>query len=468
MKGDLIRPHHSKLSATYRVVDGLLIIAGLWLVCKIYALHWNDRWSLLVACALLAFYFFAQVSSLYRSWRIVPIRGELLQLGIVWLSTSIALFLFLLFINRGLDHLFLDILLSWFAITLSTLAAWRVFIRIIFHTLRRHGRNTRTVAIVGANPFGIHLADTINAATWMGLRLVGFYDDRHLDKDRTATLVAGQILGNLDDLLAVSREGGIDLLYIALPLRAEKRIRELVDKLADTTISVYIVPDFFTFDLLHGRWYTVGDIPVISIYETPFYGISGWIKRLEDISLGGIFLALSLVPMCLIAIGIKLSSRGPIFFKQRRYGINGQQIMVWKFRSMHVCEDGAELAQATREDGRITPFGAFLRRSSLDELPQLFNVLLGTMSLVGPRPHAVAHNEYYRLIIHRYMLRHKVKPGITGWAQVNGWRGETETTDKMKKRIEYDLEYIRHWSLFFDLKILYLTLIRCLRDKNAY
>jgi len=222
-------------------------------------------------------------------------------------------------------------------------------------------------------------------------------------------------------------------------------------------------------DILHGSWTTLGDSQVISIFDNPHDGVSGWSKRLEDILLAtGVMLVIA-IPMLIIALGVKLSSPGPVIFKQRRYGINGEEIEVWKFRSMTVCDnDESNIQQATRCDVRITKLGGFLRKTSLDELPQFINVLKGDMSIVGPRPHAVAHNELYREDIHRYMMRHKVKPGITGWAQINGWRGETDTIEKMEKRIEFDLEYIRNWSIYLDLKIFLLTIFKGFVNKNAY
>jgi putative colanic acid biosynthesis UDP-glucose lipid carrier transferase len=229
-----------------------------------------------------------------------------------------------------------------------------------------------------------------------------------------------------------------------------------------------MVPDFFMFDLLNASWGNVGDLPVVSISETPFYGVDGVVKRVEDIVIAGAILLLVAIPMIAIAIGVKLSSPGPIIFRQHRYGLRGNKIEVWKFRTMRALENGTTVIQAQKDDPRVTPFGALLRRTSLDELPQLINVLQGRMSLVGPRPHAVVHNEQYRKLIDRYMLRHKVKPGITGWAQINGWRGETDTLDKMQKRVEYDLAYIHNWSLWLDLKIIFLTVFRVLRDKQAY
>ena len=260
----------------------------------------------------------------------------------------------------------------------------------------------------------------------------------------------------------------MELIYIALPMRANDRIQEVISKLSDSAASVYIVPDLFTFDLLQARSINMNGMYAISVFESPFNEVSGWIKRLEDIVLGSIIFGILLIPMALIAIGVKFSSPGPIFFRQRRYGVNGQEVSVWKFRTMTVCEDGPDVPQAKKCDRRVTRFGRFLRRTSLDELPQFINVIQGRMSIVGPRPHAVAHNEMYRKMIHGYMLRHKVKPGITGWAQINGWRGETDTLDKMQKRVEHDIWYIRNWSVWLDLKIILLTVLRGFWGENAY
>ena len=235
------------------------------------------------------------------------------------------------------------------------------------------------------------------------------------------------------------KKAKIDYIYITLPLCAEKRISILIQQLADSTVSVNIVPDFFIFNLIQSKWNNVQGIPVVSVFDTPFNAVDGIAKRLEDLVLCMIILPIIALPMLIIAIAIKLTSPGPVIFKQQRYGVKGEKIEVWKFRSMTVCENGGDIKQATQNDPRFTPIGAFLRRTSLDELPQFLNVLQGTMSVVGPRPHAIAHNEYYLKKIQGYMLRHKVKPGITGQAQINGCRGETDTLDKMEARIHYDL-----------------------------
>ncbi len=255
---------------------------------------------------------------------------------------------------------------------------------------------------------------------------------------------------------------------ITLPMRAEKRIRFILDQLSDSTASVYIVPDFFVFELLHSQWTNVGGLPAVSVFENPLFGVDGVVKRTADIAIAISAVAIAAIPMAIIAIGVKISSPGPVFFRQKRYGLDGREILVWKFRSMRTCDNGPVVKQATKHDPRITKIGAILRRTSLDELPQLFNVLEGTMSLVGPRPHASAHNEQYRSLIRGYMLRHKVKPGITGLAQVNGCRGETETLDKMQARVDWDHRYIRSWSLWLDIKILVQTVMVVLKQDEAY
>jgi putative colanic acid biosynthesis UDP-glucose lipid carrier transferase len=242
----------------------------------------------------------------------------------------------------------------------------------------------------------------------------------------------------------------------------------MVRELRDTTASIYFVPDVFAFDLVQGRLVEINGMPAISVCDTPFHGMDAVLKRVTDVVLASLALLVLAPLMLLLAIAVKLTSAGPVLFRQRRYGLHGEEIMVYKFRSMTVCEDGAVVNQATRQDSRVTPLGRILRSTSLDELPQLLNVLEGKMSVVGPRPHAVAHNELYRKLIHGYMIRHKVRPGITGLAQVNGLRGETETVEKMRERVRFDLEYLSHWSPWLDVKIIFKTVWVIARDQNAY
>jgi len=246
------------------------------------------------------------------------------------------------------------------------------------------------------------------------------------------------------------------------------RMEELLDQLRDTTASIYFVPDVFAFDLVQPRCIEINGIAMLSICDTPFHGVNAITKRVIDIALASLGLVLAAPIMLAAAIGVKLSSPGPILFKQRRYGLHGEEIRVYKFRTMTVCEDGPLVVQAMRRDRRTTAFGRFLRRTSMDELPQLFNVLQGKMSFVGPRPHAVAHNEQYRRLISGYMIRHKIRPGMTGWAQVNGLRGETTTVEQMRLRVQHDLDYLRNWSLWLDLKILFKTVPLLFRQRDVY
>ncbi|MCP5152947.1 MAG: undecaprenyl-phosphate glucose phosphotransferase [Ectothiorhodospiraceae bacterium] len=429
--------------------------------------HWHERDTLCVLLAAGVFHVAATANDLYHSWRIAGIWREIGSVATAWMGTACTLLL-VSYLVGVTDTYVQKGTVPWLVATPVVLALWRVSVRVLFRALRRQGRNSRTAAIVGATEVGLELARHIDVAPWTGLRLLGFHDDRTPADGRASPLGEFPLLGGLDALVETCRRGDIDVVFIALPFQAELRIRRFIRELGDTTASVYLVQDFSTFELSHGRWFLLGGIPMVSIHETPFYGVDGWIKRVEDLVLASIICVIIAVPCLLIALAIKATSPGPLLFKQRRYGLNGREITVWKFRTMRVAEDGARVPQARRDDPRVTPLGRILRRTSLDELPQFVNVLAGTMSIVGPRPHAIAHNEEYRKLVDRYMLRHKVKPGITGWAQINGWRGECETVRDMERRVEFDLAYIRNWSVTLDLKIIALTLARLLRDDKAY
>ena len=324
---------------------------------------------------------------------------------------------------------------------------------------------TKTAIIAGMNDQGMSLARRLTGSPYMPARLTGFFDDRSAARMPTDQF---PLLGKLEDLPRYVNEHRTDLIYLSLPMATQSRILHLLEELRDTTASVYFVPDTFVTDLVQGRVDAVEDIPVVAVCETPFSGMNGLIKRASDIVFSLLILTAISPALLVIAALVKLGSPGPVIFKQRRYGLNGEEIMVYKFRSMTVCEDGGNITQAQKNDKRITPLGALLRRTSLDELPQFINVLQGRMSIVGPRPHAVAHNELYRKLIRGYMVRHKVKPGITGWAQVNGFRGETDTVDKMQNRIDCDLEYLRNWSLRLDVLIILKTVLVVFKDEHAY
>jgi putative colanic acid biosynthesis UDP-glucose lipid carrier transferase len=316
------------------------------------------------------------------------------------------------------------------------------------------------------NDQGVALASKITNTPYSRIEVMGFFDDRTLD--RLDASMDYRLIAPLEELPEYVRNKGVNLIYLSIPMASQPRILQVLDNLKDTTASIFFVPDMFVTDLIQGRSGLVCGMPVISVCETPFTGWNGVIKRISDIVLSIIILMLISPLMAFVAAAVKWTSPGPIIFKQRRYGLDGKQILVYKFRSMTVTEDGAKVQQATKNDNRVTPLGAILRKTSIDELPQFVNVLQGRMSIVGPRPHAVAHNEMYRKLIKGYMVRHKVKPGITGWAQVNGYRGETDTLDKMDGRIKFDLDYLRNWSIMLDLYVIYKTIRVVLKDDQAY
>ena len=465
MSDGLMRPYQSELSLLQRLVDAGLICVVLWISHRLYGVIIDEQNIFSAVLAVVCFYLFAEAKGLYDSWRMGGIIVEITDLVIAW-GMVVMVLVMLAFMSKTSADFSRLVVITWFVATPSCLVMARMLTRTFLREMRRAGRNTRTLAIVGANAQGVRLIEKSRDAPWMGILPFGIYDD--VVNESVPDEVRPYLKGAVADLIREAREGKVDYVYIVLSMQDGRRIEKLVSALADTTASVYVVPDMFVSDLLHARWTNFHGIPAIMVYETPFTGADGWIKRLEDFFLGALFLAIALAPMAVIGVAVKLTSPGPAIFKQRRYGLNGEVVDVWKFRTMSVCENGEDVLQAKQSDPRITPLGKFLRKTSLDELPQLINVLQGRMSLVGPRPHAVIHNEEYRKLIHGYMLRHKVKPGITGWAQVNGWRGETNTLDKMEKRIEYDLEYIRNWSLWLDLKIIWLTVFRGFFGKNAY
>lgn len=339
----------------------------------------------------------------------------------------------------------------------------RSSIRLGSGILRKLGYNTRNVAVVGTLPSGINLLKGFIDEPWLGFIVKGVYEDSIPDE-----LDGIPYGGTLSQLIKDARNGKLDRIYIALNMKDEAKIKEVVAQLADTTCSVLLIPDLFTFNILQSRTEEINGVPVVPLFDTPLNGINMVFKRLEDIIVASIILIFISPVLFVIAMAVKLTSPGPVIFRQVRYGMDGKPIKVWKFRSMTVMENDEKVIQATKNDVRITKVGKFLRSTSLDELPQFFNVLSGQMSVVGPRPHAVAHNEQYRSLIKGYMLRHKVKPGITGLAQINGWRGETDTLEKMEKRIEYDLLYIRGWSIWLDIKIIFMTFFKGFINKSAY
>jgi len=357
------------------------------------------------------------------------------------------------------------IFMTWAAVTPVVLIA----ITLLMQELRRRflmNIFNRSAIIAGYNTSSLELARRLRNNPSMSVEVKGFFDDR--SSDRLGMEADAKLIGSLSDLSQYVKDNRTDVIFVALPIRHVKRVMDLLDDLSDTTASIYYVPDIFVFQLIQARSTEIEGFPVVAMCETPFYGYRGLAKRVTDVGFSVLILLLLLPLLLLIALVIKLSSPGPIIFTQRRYGLDGREIGVYKFRTMQVTEDGNQIRQASKSDSRITRVGGVLRRSSMDELPQLINVLQGRMSLVGPRPHAVAHNEEYRKLIKGYMMRHKVLPGITGLAQVNGWRGETSSLEEMEARVNYDLDYLRHWSPLLDIKILLMTVVKVFSDEKAY
>ena len=479
-----IQNHQPPLALVVRILDSLALGIALYITTQILGVEWSRIHAFYAMVGILMMQFFAEFLNLYTNWKL----GHSITLAIqaigVWLGTCLFMLVFALFFDQDLEGLYLTLATIWVAISCINLGIVRIFLNQLIKYLRKHGKNIKRVALAGGGPLANYAQIQLNNDPWTGYDILGIYDDRSdvqfklsqtVNNKRKMDTIKGvssegqELLGNFPDLYQAAKNGEIDTVFITLPMRAESKIFEILHHLSSTTVAAYIVPDFYSIDSHYSQLKNVNGMPAVSIYENPVSGLKGIVKRLEDIILSILILLLISIPMLIIACAIKLSSKGPAIFKQTRYGLDGKPIQVWKFRSMKVMEnDDSVIVQATKNDPRITPLGQFLRKTSLDELPQFINVLLGDMSIVGPRPHAVAHNEEYRDLIEGYMLRHKAKPGITGWAQINGYRGETDTVDKMKGRVDYDIEYIRNWSVVFDVKIIFLTIFKGFRDANAY
>jgi len=444
-----------------------LVVVAMLAVC---ALAGGRRLSLeFYALGLVVFLITAQIFSpldLGNTRGAARIRKAASRILLEW--SCVVVILIFLSASFKLTQVFpRDIILSWFLVTPFALLFVDTLRTSFAQWLASDFRAAQRYIIIGANDVGVELARRIGQSH-AGEKFFGFFDYRSAERVKDA--VDKRVTGNCAarDFADFVRNNSIGRVYLALPISTAPRIVELLQALRDTTASVYFVPNLFAFDLVQARCVEINGMPAFSICDSPLQGMSGFWKRVFDVVLAVIALLLTLPVLLIVALAIKRSSPGPVLFKQRRYGLNGEEILVYKFRSMTVCEDGPVVTQATKEDSRITPLGAFLRRTSLDELPQIFNVLEGKMSFVGPRPHAVAHNEEYRKLISGYMIRHKVRPGITGWAQVNGLRGETSTVDKMHRRVQYDLDYLKNWSLWLDLKIIARTALTVVSDRNAY
>jgi putative colanic acid biosysnthesis UDP-glucose lipid carrier transferase len=447
--------------AVLKQADPLLAVLTLVLCCMASGQHLSRTIGATAVLAFLASSCVFTRDARERELAGKPLPSIFSRILFEW-TCVVAILLFVAFALKVSAVFSRMVMLGWFVVTPLCLYAAHVLRARVQWAFANSGYAPRYV-IVGANNVGFELFRRLPQKGFLG-----FFDFRSPNRLAETMDDPAHLVGHCRDVAQFAREHGVTSIYIALPIANVPRIGEMVQELRDTTASIYFVPDVFAFDLIQGRLVEINGMPALSVCDTPFHGMDAALKTITDFLFGSMMLLIAAVPMAFVAAAIKLTSPGPVLFRQRRYGLNGEEIMVYKFRSMRVCEDGAAVPQATREDPRVTPIGRLLRKTSLDELPQLFNVLQGRMSVVGPRPHAVAHNEQYRKLITGYMIRHKVRPGMTGLAQVNGLRGETETIEKMRERVRYDLEYLRHWSPWLDVKIILKTILVVLRSRNAY
>ena len=417
---------------------------------------------------------------LYKPWQGMNILSEVSKLLFSWLII-ICILLTLVYLTKTSD-LYSRIWLGyWILITTCLFVASRFAIIELSKWARDRGFNTNNILIVGAGELGQKVCLNLQRSKWTGINVVGFLDDSpalHGTVIQDVPVIGGT--QRINELVGKAPAGqlyseqfefdmdSVDQVWVSLPVSDKDKILEVTSILENSAIDIIFVPDLFLHGLLNHSVDDLAGMPVVNLRASPIEGTASTIKLIEDMVVASLAIVLAAPLMMVIAIGIKLESPGPVIFKQRRYGFQGKEFVVWKFRTMRVMEDGTEVTQAKKNDPRTTKLGAVLRKLSLDEIPQFFNVLQGRMSVVGPRPHAVAHNEEYRKIVDKYMWRFKVKPGITGWAQVNGWRGETDEIEKMEKRVEYDLEYLSNWDVWLDLKILVKTVTVVFSNNDVY
>ena len=464
MARSVLKPHATLFLGVLRLADPALpAIIGL-VGYSIYPGYWPppEQYLLFVGAGVVTVAALFPMFRLYDPQRGVSLAEELRRLVLAWaiLAALAGGAIFATKMGDSFSRIWVGV---WLGGGLVATIAMRVSVRLLLRSLRHRGHNLRHIAIVGAGTLGRTIAERLQAAPWAGFNVVAFYDD---DPAKHGTEVAGtKVAGSADRVVDDVKRGGIDQVWIALPLRAELRIREFLAALQTETVEVRFVPDIYNFTLLHHSMTEIAGLVVINLMDSPLHGVHAVVKALEDLLLAAAFLVLASPLMLLIAIGIKRSSPGPVFYRQERVTWNGERFWMLKFRTMPAgveAESGPVWAKPAEQ--RATPFGAFLRRWSLDELPQFINVLRGEMSIVGPRPERPEFVARFKQEIPGYMQKHLVKAGITGWAQVNDFRGDTD----LRARIEYDLYYIENWSVWFDLRIIALTIMHVVRSHNAY
>lgn len=468
-KKGILKGYSSIFDLMHRFFDLVGVVSGCFFAYWvrhdefILAPHYQQAIWLVLVLSFIVFRSFG----LYQSWRGISLVSEIRRVMFAWMTVFIILTLLVFLFKQG-HYYSREWAILWFLISSAFFIGMRLIARLLLRWFRSGGKNYRSVVIVGATDLSGRVIKQVSDLQWLGYRVIGLFDEAS-GVPRVGVFKGVPVCGGLSDLAKFVGENEVDQVWLCLPLKAEDEMKKVIHELRFSTADIRFIPDIFGFDLLNHSLSEVAGIPIIDLSATPLEGWNRVKKELEDNVLAFLILLAISPLMIVLAIGVKLSSPGPVLFRQKRHGWDGREIEVWKFRTMKVHEEcGGTVTQASKEDSRVTRLGAILRKTSLDELPQFFNVLQGRMSIVGPRPHAVEHNEMYKDIINHYMRRHKVKPGITGWAQINGYRGETDTIEKMRVRVEYDLFYIENWSLFFDLKIIFFTFFKGFVHKNAY
>ncbi|MGC9455965.1 MAG: undecaprenyl-phosphate glucose phosphotransferase [Halothiobacillaceae bacterium] len=463
--GVSLRDASAVMAGLVRVMDVVMVASLAYLTHQLLA-GWRDVGALnlsLVLIGAVLVYFVFPVVGVYRSWRGGGLVDLLGKVALAWFLTVVLVF--------AIVHLWRPDpmpsrlwLVSWAAVAVMALLAFRVLLYSLLRWMRRQGLNHRRVVLIGTENGVADLESRIASSSWSGFDLA---DRISLSVDDIASEQA--MSRAIDRLVQLAASNSVQEVWITAPLRDEVMVRRVMDALLHFSVNIRYAPDIFALRLLNHAYSQVLGITMMDLSVTPMTGVNRVVKAVEDRVLAFLILVLISPLMGAIAVMVKVSSSGPVLFKQRRHGWDGREIKVYKFRSMvvHQEPDGV-CTPCSRDDERVTKVGRFLRRYSLDELPQFYNVLQGRMSIVGPRPHSIYHNEYYKEQIDEYMLRHRVKPGITGWAQINGLRGEVDSLEKMQRRVEFDLYYIENWSLWFDLKIIFLTLWRGFKGENAY
>jgi putative colanic acid biosynthesis UDP-glucose lipid carrier transferase len=466
-----IKDYGSAFTVVAQAMDSAAVLIGGWLALRIVspqlplALVPNRYVALQFLAVALMLIVFSQ-RAIYDSWRGRSLLKLFRAVAGAW-GIVIAVTLAALLLTGYLTDFPREWLAWWGALGFVFMILGRIIAFAALRIARERGWNHKRVVVVGSGALTQDLIHRVRNHPWTGFEISAVFDDR---ESAAGSLPRGvpliEDLKTLPDYLTAQSVAEV---WIALPLRAEHRVRDVMEILRHSTIDIRYVPDFFGYSLMNHAITNIAGRAMIDLSSSPIQGFNRLVKAVEDYVLATLILVLVGPLMVIVALAVKLSSPGPALFKQRRHGWDGRPIEVYKFRSMKVhLEGNGTVTQATEHDPRVTRIGAFLRRTSLDELPQFINVLEGKMSIVGPRPHAIEHGEYYKDMVDGYMKRHKVKPGITGWAQIHGHRGETDTIEKMEKRVEYDLYYINNWSLTLDLRIILRTLLRGFIGKNAY